>query len=256
MNPIIARCVLAALIALGASTAAAQKVSPKPAVTPSPGYPEELTDTGLNGQAEVDITVKADGSVTDAQLAMATHRAFGRVALAAVKEWKFEPGQKDGVAVDVKVGVPFRFTAPPNQQVNAYARRKVFVDLPSAALTQKDFGAKLKVKQPARPMYPRTGQGPGRDVTVQVNFVVGPDGHTLNPTVPTDAPKDFVIPALQAVAMMTYEPPLKAGQPVYVEATTKLEFTNERGGGFDGGGGRGGGGMRGGGGGGRGGGGF
>src|SRR5947207_401023 len=39
----------------------AQKASPKPVEMKSPGYPSELTDTGLSGVAEVDFSVKTDG---------------------------------------------------------------------------------------------------------------------------------------------------------------------------------------------------
>ena len=239
---------LTALTAFGVSSAHAQKVNPKLVSAPSPGYPEELTDTGLSGKAEVDITVKADGSVADPQLAMATERAFGRAAMAGVVQWKFEPGQRDGVAVDMRVSIPFVYTAPADQVINAVAKRKVFVTLAEPALTQKDYGSKLKVKKPARPVYPRGATGDS-DVTVQVKFVIGPDGSTLNPAVVGTVPKEFVSPALQAVALMAYEPVAKDGKPVYVETTTKLDFSIERRGGGDGGMG-GGGGRRGGGGGG------
>jgi TonB family protein len=239
-------------LALWVSGACAQKIDPKPIDTPSPGYPEALTDTGLSGAAEVDFTVKADGSVTSAELAMATHRAFGRAALAAVAAWKFQPGSLDGTPMERRVTVPFRFQAPVDQQLNASAKRKVFAEIPEAALSLKDFGGKLKVKKNARVIYPRSLAGSGTEEKVQVKFVVGPDGATFNPTVVGAKHKEFEFPAMQAVALMTYEPPKKDGKGVYVEMITTLEFTDERGeGGF--GGGRGG---RGGGGGGRGGGGF
>ena len=250
MKQILTACTILAAAWLGATSALAQRVAPKLLNATSPQYPEELTDTGMNGMAEVDVTVKSDGTVADPQLAMATHRAFGRAAMAAVTAWKFEPGQRDGAVVDMKVSIPFRFGAPPEQLVNAAARRKVFAALPEPALTLKDYGSKLKVKRAARPVYPRGVANADSDVTVTVNFVVAPDGTTLNPVVAANTPKDFVIPAQQAIALMAYEPPLKAGKPVYVEATTKLEFTNERGGGGDFGGRGGGGGGRGGGGGG------
>jgi TonB family protein len=241
-------------MALGTATALAQKADPKPISTPSPGYPESLTDTGLSGAAEVDITVKADGTVTSPELAMATHRAFGRAAMTAVAEWKFEPGTQDGAPVARRVSIPFRFTAPLDQQINASVKRKVFATLPEPALNQKDFGGKLKVKKSARLVYPRALVGSDVEEKVQVNFVVAPDGTTLNPSVIGVKHKEFEIPALQAAAQMTYEPPVKDGKPVYVETTTTLNFVNERadfggGGGGGGRGGRGGGGRGGGGGG-------
>lgn len=254
-------CLAAGLLSLPLA-AHAQKVAPKPVSMPSPGYPDALTDTGLSGQAEVDATIKADGSVADAQLAMATHRAFGRAALAAIATWRFEPGTQDGTPVDVKVTIPFVFTAPFEQQVNAMAKRKVFAALAEPALSLKDYGAKLKVKKNATPNYPRTVSGERSDEKVQVDFVVAADGTTLNPKIVGTPRKEFIAPAIQAIAFTTYEPPVKAGKAVYVETSTTLRFTDERperGGGEEGGGrrrGGGGGGGFGGGGGGGGGGGF
>ncbi|HVS53417.1 MAG TPA: energy transducer TonB [Opitutaceae bacterium] len=248
------KVLLLACFVFAAALVRAEKTAPKVVSASSPGYPEELTDTGMNGAAEVDIVVKADGTVGDAQLAMATHRAFGRAAMATIKTWRFEPAMQDGVAIDQKVSVPFRFTAPFEQTINATAKRKVFVALPETALTDKEFPTKkLKVKKPARPQYPRALAGSDVDEKVQVKFVVGPDGAPLNPTIATPPKhKEFESAAIQAVALMSYEPPVKDGKPVYVEATTTVEFENQRRGGGDEfrGGGGGGGNRRGGGGGG------
>ncbi len=236
---------LGLVLALAPLSALAQKTSPKAIESPSPAYPEELTDTGTDGRAEVDIIVKADGTVAEPTLGMATHRAFGKSAMAAVKSWKFQAATRDGTAVDTRVSIPFVFNAPFEQQINAMAKRKVFVALPAPALTQQEFGGKLKVKTPARPQYPRI-RGERSNEKVEVKFVVGPDGLTLNPTVVGTPRKEFGPAAIQAVARTVYDPPKKNGQPVYVETTTTIKFTDERGGGGgdggDVGGGRGGGG--------------
>lgn len=248
------KVLLLTCFALAAAQAFAQKTAPKLLNAVSPGYPQEMADSGYDGIAEVDIVVKADGSVADAQLAMATERAFGRLALAAVKLWKFEPGKQDGVAIDQKVSIPFRFTAPTDQKVNALAKRKVFAEIAEPVLTEKDYPVKkLKVKRAGRLVYPREMMGKNASEKVQVSFVVGPDGRTMNPTVLGLKNKEFELPALDTVAATTYEPPVKDGKPVYVAMTTTLDFSpaggarrgggggGGSGGGFGGGGGGGGG---------------
>jgi TonB family protein len=246
MKKFLSPILLSGSLAL-ASVAGAQVVKPKPVSMPSPGYPEALTDTGLNGKAEVDFVVKADGSTGDVELAMATDRAFGRVAVAAVRSWKFEPGSRDGKPVDMAFTIPFVFTAPDDQQVDAVARRKVFVKVAEPVLTQKEYGSRLKVKKEARPMYPPALAVLNLDETVEVSFTIAPDGTTLNPEVVGSPRKEFVIPAMIAVAQMAYAPPVKDGKGVYVATTTKVRFSNESQGGMGGGGGRGGRGGRGGG---------
>lgn len=241
MNTKLLQLGFVAPLVLATLLSAAETVKPKILTPVSPGYPAELTDSGLSGAAEVDIIVKADGTVADPKLGMASHRAFGRAAMEAVVNWKFEPAKQDGTAVDAKAIIPFRFTAPTEQVLNAMAHRKVFVALPEPALTDKEFPTKkLKVKQPARaPQLPRNMNA---EEKVQVKLVVAPDGTTLNPAVVNLKHKDLEMPAIQAVAMMKYEPPMKDGKAVYVETTTTVEFTNDRGGGgggagFGGGGG-------------------
>jgi len=246
---------LAGCLVLGVVSARAQLVNPKAVSTPSPAYPDALTDTGLSGQAEVDITIKSDGTVVDPELGMATHRAFGKAAMAVVKTWQFQPATRDGTAIEMRVTIPFIFAAPLDQQVNAIVKRKAYVKIIDPVLSQQDYGAKLKIKKDFVAIYPRTVTGQRTDETVQVNFIVAPDGTTLNPTIVGTPRKEFELNALVAVARATYNPPLKDGKGVYVEATTKLDFTDvraERGGGRSSGGGSSGGG-RGGGGGGRGG---
>jgi periplasmic protein TonB len=206
--------------------ARAQSVPPKMLTAPEPSYPVALTDTGLVGDAEVDLTVKTDGSVGNVELAVATKREFGKALLAAVKSWRFAPATRDGVPVEMQVTIPFVFTPPNEQVVNAVMKRKVFVKLPTPAISQKDYGEKLKVKTDFRPIFPRSLASMHDEVTVEVNFVVAPDGTTLNPTIVGSPLKEFILPALVAVARASYEPPTKDGQPVYVETSTKLDFDN------------------------------
>src|SRR4051812_39351377 len=201
MRPLLAF----AALTLSTTFLHAQKTAPKVLQPSMPGYPEELVDTGTNGVAEVDVVVKADGTVSDPRLGMATHRAFGRAAMNAVNSWRFEAGTENGQPVDQKVTIPFKFTAPFDQTVNALAKRKVFVQLSEPALTDKDFPTKkLKVKKAARTVYPRSLIGSGATEKVQVKFVVAPDGSTLNPVVVSPPKhKEFEPAAIQAVALMS-----------------------------------------------------
>jgi TonB family protein len=250
MTKTFLRICLAGGLVLAAASARAQVVNPKPISTPTPGYPESLTDTGMSGRAEVDITIKTDGTVADPELGMAELRAFGKAAMAAVKTWKFEPASRDGTPVEMRVTIPFIFTAPVSQQVNSIVKRKAFVPPPDGVLSLKDYGAKLKLKKEFTDLYARPVDGKDVDESVQVDFLVAPDGTTLNPTIVGTPSKELELGALVAVARAVYAPPLKNGQGVYVQNTVKLHFTSDRmaarggfGGGGMGGGSRSGGGM-------------
>lgn len=230
--------VVAALVFFG-SSAFAELVAPKPAATKSPTYPSALEGSGRNGIANVEVLVKKDGSVADPVLQSADDPAFGEAAMAVIGEWTFEPATRDGAPIDLRVVVPFQFRASFEDQFNAAIKRKVFLALPEPALTEMEFGRKLKVKKKAQPVFPRMLARSGiRREDVKMLVTVAPDGTVVNPRFEVTPTRALMLPAIMAVARMTYQPPLKDGKGVYVETSTVLRF--EPGARRPGGGGRGG----------------
>ena len=60
--------------------------------TPQPAYPREAARSGVTGEVTVEITVAANGSVTDVRVIRAQPRGqFDRAVLNTVREWQFEP---------------------------------------------------------------------------------------------------------------------------------------------------------------------
>jgi len=227
---------------LGAACGLAQtpvRTPPKSVKTPTPGYPAALTDTGKNGAALIDVLIKADGSVTDPRVKFADDDAFAAAAMGIVTKWRFEPGTRDGVPADMRVAIPFKFSAPLEQQLNAMFKRKVYVDLTETVLDDKTYGKKLKLKDDVPPVYPRTLLRSRVEEKVQVSFVIAPNGTTLNPVIVGKPRKEFILPALAAIARCTYAPPVKDGHGVYVATrrTLEIEPPARRGGGGGGGGG-------------------
>jgi len=257
MKKIPACLSLAVLTIAFVAPAQAQKVNPKPLSTPMPVYPQELIEAGVDfaGQAVITFTVKADGTVGDAVVTAADQPIFGKVAQEAVLTWKFQPGTLDGVPVDRKVSMPFRFQEPFEVRVNRLSNRKVYTTIEEPVLTEKDYGKKLKEKAKVVVPYPRNLLRSGLTEKVEVEFVVAPDGTTLNPKIAKKpAQQEFTNAAITAIVKATYEPPIKDGKPVYVATTKTLSIEEpEQDRGDRGGRGGGGGGGRGGGGGGRGG---
>jgi protein TonB len=82
----------------------------KPRVTyqPSPVLNAELRRKAP-GSVYVVFVVDPSGKVEDPVVKRSTDPVFERPALAAVKQWRFEPGKKDGRAVRFRMGVPITF---------------------------------------------------------------------------------------------------------------------------------------------------
>lgn len=117
---------LAALIAAPAPAAAQQPEAPAeaPAAAPrlvppiaieaaEPTYPPDARDAGVEGAVVVLITVGADGSVTNTEIAQSASPLLDAAALEAAAKFRFEPARRDGVAMAARIPHRFDFRLPP-----------------------------------------------------------------------------------------------------------------------------------------------
>lgn len=60
--------------------------------TPQPAYPASAARSGITGEITVEISIAADGTVSNVRVVRATPRgAFDREVLATVRDWRFQP---------------------------------------------------------------------------------------------------------------------------------------------------------------------
>ena len=84
--------------------------APRILYSPDPDYSEEARKAKFQGTVTLWLVVGADGRPRDARVARSLGMGLDEKALAAVRQWKFEPAMKDGrpVAVQINVEVNFR----------------------------------------------------------------------------------------------------------------------------------------------------
>ena len=82
---------------------------PRAIVQTPPAYPAELKGKKLGGVVQVEFIVTVLGHVAKARVDRSSHPAFDAPALAAVRQWKFEPAVKGGTRVQCRMRVPIRF---------------------------------------------------------------------------------------------------------------------------------------------------
>ncbi len=99
----------AANTALAAPAGAPAQLIPASAVQPT--YPEAERKAGVEGAVLLACTIGADGAVTKLapEQEVTGHPAFTAAAIAAVKQWRFEPAREDGKAVACTVKIPVKF---------------------------------------------------------------------------------------------------------------------------------------------------
>lgn len=73
-------------------------------------YTEDARRRGITGDVELEIVVRHDGGVGDVHVLQGLAAGLDERAIAAVKQWRFEPARRKGVPVDVLVEVAVEFT--------------------------------------------------------------------------------------------------------------------------------------------------
>jgi TonB family protein len=78
-----------------------------------PNYPAEAMRAKIEGKVSLEMVVQADGTVGEVRVVRSLDRKFGvdGAAVKAVKEMRFTPAMKDGVAVPVLLSTEMAFAA-------------------------------------------------------------------------------------------------------------------------------------------------
>ena len=82
---------------------------PRATAQTAPDYPLAMQQQGIGGTVMVDFEVNSEGKVVRAEAASFTRREFVEAALRAVRNWRFEPGKRDGRPVSFRMTVPIEF---------------------------------------------------------------------------------------------------------------------------------------------------
>jgi TonB family protein len=82
---------------------------PKGVYTPAAPYTQQARRRGIEGTVALDIVVDASGNVSDVKVAKSLDPGLDANAVKTVRNWRFEPGTRDGRAVRVAVHVEINF---------------------------------------------------------------------------------------------------------------------------------------------------
>jgi len=83
---------------------------PRPLVQAAPVYPHNLKRQGVEGKVWLIFIVDETGNVRRPRVEKSTNREFDDAALRAIRQWKFEPGEKDNRKVNTRVRLPLNFS--------------------------------------------------------------------------------------------------------------------------------------------------
>jgi len=83
--------------------------APKAIYSPDPEYSEEARKAKYQGTCVLSLIVGPDGKPRDIAVARSLGLGLDEKAIEAVKQWKFDPAEKDGHAVAVAINVEVQF---------------------------------------------------------------------------------------------------------------------------------------------------
>lgn len=87
----------------------AGKVAPKVVYKLDPNYTEEATAAGIQGTILLSVEISPTGTPQNVLVTRSLDPGLNRNAIAAVQEWRFEPGLKNGEPVTVRATVEINF---------------------------------------------------------------------------------------------------------------------------------------------------
>jgi protein TonB len=74
-----------------------------------PDYTPSARDAKISGTVLLSMTIGSDGVPSDMKVVRSLDPGLDEKAMAAVQQWKFQPGAKDGKAVSVKATIEVNF---------------------------------------------------------------------------------------------------------------------------------------------------
>jgi TonB family protein len=75
-----------------------------------PQYTPDAKDARIQGAVTLECVVQADGTIGAVKVIRSLDTGLDQEAVKAVKQWRFEPGTKDGKPVPVLVTLEMTFT--------------------------------------------------------------------------------------------------------------------------------------------------
>lgn len=205
-----------------AQTPPAAVVKPGPGITlpvvvseVKPSYPADAMAVGAEGSVELECVVNTDGSVGDVRVVRPLYPLLDEAALAAIKQWRFKPGLREGQPVPVLVTVEMTFTF-----ANGSGPR---LDSPGVFKPGPDVTAPRLLSE-VKPVYTPAAKQAGIEGVVVIECVVLADGAVGRIRVTKSLTPELDVEAVKALKKWRFLPGRRAGEAVPVQVVAELAF--------------------------------
>jgi TonB family protein len=191
-----------------------------------PVYPEEESEAGIEGRIVLRVEVIKDGTSGKivAEEEVEGHPAFTEAAIAAVRKWRFEPGEIDGepVTCEVRIPVEFRLDDRPAKT----ARKEGIEESPAEEPLDLDKQPTIIQDGLVQPVYPVEEKKAAIEGTVLLRVEVTREGRPgkIGVEEEVEGHPAFTEAAIEAVRQWRFEPGEIDGEPVTCEVKVPIQF--------------------------------
>ena len=196
-----------------------------------PIYPGVAVQSYIHGTVVLDVRVNSSGSV-DEVARISGPPTLVPAAIEAVKQWKYSPYVKDGVAISVVSTVRLNFSLEENESSGAVSEPPAFEETgPRIALPQRirvsaGVSSGLLVKKVA-PEYPPDARAALVQGVVVLSATIDKQGNVSKLEL-VSGDTMLAPAAMEAVRQWKYRPYLLNGEAVEVETTIQVNFVLAR----------------------------
>ena len=175
-----------------------------------PDYTEDAKRRQVQGNVELSVIVRADGSVGDTKVAKSLDPDLDQQAIKAVKQWQFKPATKAGTAVNVAVTIELTFSLRENGPI----------------FKPGDEGVTMPVAiKSVNPEYDDGARQEGIQGTVQLEAVVEPSGKLTGIHVVKSLDDRLDRRAVAALGQWEFRPGKKNDVAVRVQVHVEMSFS-------------------------------
>ena len=200
----------------GAVRATGAVKPPKVVKKVAPVYPETARQARVEGVVILEAKADEKGDVVDARV-LRSVPALDRAALAAVKQWKYEPLVIDGKLHPVVFTVTIRFALDEGSAKTALAKFAA-----GAVRAEGDIQPPKAVKE-VMPVYPEAARSSGVQGTVILGVKIDGTGRVVDAVVLRSVPL-LDQAAIDAIRQWEFEPFVQDGKAVPLVFTQTVRF--------------------------------
>lgn len=177
-------------------------------------YPAELVGSKVSGKVVIGFTVDEEGKVRDARVMTSTNHAFEKPALDAIRQWRFEPGVRNGRRIKTKMLLPIMFSL---EQDGTGATGAT-----NARATDTEATLPIPIESPL-PVYPSALLKAGISGTLVSQVLVTREGTVAGAIVMGSPDKRLDEQALAALRRWKFKPAVLDGEAVTAACIVPIE---------------------------------